>query len=55
MRKIEFLIEDVIDGVSSLKGYSSVKIIENGYSPDKNTWLPLEKQILYTSIRLEIR
>ncbi|MCW1241925.1 aminoglycoside phosphotransferase family protein [Bacillus pretiosus] len=30
-----FLIEDVINCLSSLKGYSSVKKIENGYSPDK--------------------
>lgn len=29
------LIESVIDHISSLKGYSSIKKIEKGYSPDK--------------------
>ncbi|MED3802059.1 phosphotransferase, partial [Lysinibacillus xylanilyticus] len=29
------LIESVIDHISSLKGYSSIKKVEKGYSPDK--------------------
>lgn len=40
---MNFLIKDVIDGVSSLKGYSSVKIIENGYSPDKKYMVTIGK------------